>query len=151
MNNGSLNIIKAKATHVFLKPGYFESLMPSVRRCYDAYLIPFFFKYIPPPAFPDTVTKSISLVPVSILGDTIKDGNEIEISATKLKAINESNLWTLYFRLDSPLSGIASGMYQFKIIVDSVEYRSEPFLCCFDGTIHSDGSFSSAFSSAFNV
>ena len=114
MNNGSLNIIKAKDTHVFLKPGYFESLMPSVRRCYDAYLIPFFFKYIRPPAFPDTVTKSISLVPVSILGDTIKDGTEIEISATKLKAINKSNLWTLYFRLDSPYQGLRAGCINLK-------------------------------------
>lgn len=151
MNTGSLHIIKATSEQVFMKSGYFENIMPSIRRCYDSKLIPFYFKYIPPAAQPDSVTKSVSLMPISIDNGEIIDGTEIEINETNLKAIDKSTSWVLYFNIDIPLSGIASGIYQYKIIFESAEYRSEPFLCCFDGVTSEFGAFSSAFSGAFDV
>lgn len=153
MNNGSLNIIKAESQQVFLKSGYFQNFMPSVRRCYDSKLIPFFFKYIPEGASPESITKSISLVPVKISGDSITDGEPISIPYTDLKEIENDNDWTFYFNLQTGITGvmIRNGLHQYKILIEGVEYRSEPFMCCFNTVDISQGSFSTAFSSAFDV
>lgn len=153
MNTGSLHIIKATSQQVFLKSGYFQNFMPSVRRCYDSKLIPFYFKYIPGGSNPESLTKSISLVAIQVKGDTIIDGDEISITASHLKEIDNTNNWTLYFALTTGLTGvdIRNGLHQYKITVEGVEYRSEPFMCCFNTLDISEGSFSSAFSSAFDV
>ena len=155
MNTGTLHIVKSDESQVFLKKGYFENIMPSVRRCYDTQLIPFFFKYIPGSPIPDSITKSLSIVAVEVLGGEIIDQNESEISSTELKEIeNENGTWTLYFNPESLLTGldILNGLHQFKIEIEGVEYRSEPFLCCFNTLVAlAGGSFDGSFDASFDI
>jgi len=37
------------------------------------------------------------------------------------------------------------------MVVEGVEYRSEPFMCCFNTLEITSGSFSTAFSTAFSI
>lgn len=153
MNNGSLNIIKAESQQVFLKSGYFQNFMPSVRRCYDSKLIPFYFKYIPDAGWPYSITKELSLIPIQVSGNEIIDGTEIPIGEYYLQTINNTTSWTIYCSIPAwvTVAGITNGLHQYKITIEGIEYRSEPFLCCFNTLVITQGSFSSAFSSAFDV
>jgi hypothetical protein len=154
MNTGSLHIIKATSQQVFLKSGYFENIMPSIRRCYNSKFIPFFFKYIPGGTSPESITKSLKVVPVSFVGSEILDGAEVDLGYVHLSEIeNGDGTWTLYFNPESPITGIniQNGFHQFKVEIEGVEYRSEPFMCCFTTITTTGGAFSTAFSSAFDI
>lgn len=155
MNNCSLNIIKSGDVQIFKKSGYFDNIAPSIRRCYDSKLIPFFFKYNPGEAVPDTSTKSLTLIKVELVGDEIIELGEqtINSSLLELYAIGGGK-YNVYYRAetDLPYLDITKGIYMYKIEVDGDVYYSEPFSVCFADIVATlAGDFNNDFSNDFYI
>lgn len=149
MTNGGLHIFKpAEQTQMFLKFGYHDAVMPAIRRCYDTRFIPFYFKHIGTGAVPDNPPPmSLHLVPITITGNIVKEGEQIEINDAFLE-ITETN--AIYFNptFAIPMKG-RGGMYLFKIKADDDVYKSEPFILCLSD-LQVTGDFNDDFNNDFN-
>lgn len=151
MKHGILNIIKKEQLQTFALPGYFENPYPSIRRCYDTRFIPFFFKHIESGINPsDAIGVKLYLCKMFISGKEIVEINQKEIAETYVFKERISDGWVISYDPKYALLGVpvSHGSYYYKIVADSQEYASEPFMCCFNN-IKLLGDFNNDFNNDF--